>query len=62
MIEPLGIPYARAVVGFEGGTVRICPVCGEECPEQTDADGETITNAYAEHFEAIHGEMLEADA
>lgn len=50
-----GIPYAFGEM-IAGQLHRVCPVCGERCPERTDATGEQTTNSYAEHYEREHEE------
>lgn len=50
----IGIPYARADVTDDGKLVRICPECGEVCPEQADTTGEQKTNNYADHYAEAH--------
>lgn len=48
--EMIGIPYAQVEESGE----RICPVCGECCPERRGAEGELLSNAYGEHYLARH--------
>jgi hypothetical protein len=56
MPESIGIPYAFGSV-VDGTLVRTCPICGEECSEQTDDyTGEAVTDNYGEHYAAIHKE------
>lgn len=49
----IGIPYATALV-VDGVLVRVCPRCGVQIEEDADADGESQTNRYADHFVTEH--------
>jgi hypothetical protein len=50
----IGIPFAPGHVDAEGRLVRTCPVCGAECIEVTDPEGEQLTDSYGSHYLAAH--------
>lgn len=48
-------PYVPVEV-VRGRLVRVCPVCKQQIGERTDDEG-MVSNNFAEHYEAEHGEQ-----